>query len=86
MTTEDFRGWMAYYNIEPFGERRADLRAGIVAAAVRNGLRGKGTRAFRATDFMPEFGRRAVDDEVIADRLVLWAKAFKHQIEQKRKQ
>lgn len=82
ITTRDFQGWQRYYRIEPWGERRADLRAGIVAAAVRNAMRGRGSRAFRAQDFLPEFGvaRRRMDDETVADRIVLWAKGFKAQL------
>lgn len=46
--------WMQYYELEPFGEERADLRAGIIAATVANCLaRKKGRPAFRVTDFMP---------------------------------
>lgn len=85
MTREDFRGWVAYYNLEPWGELRADLRAGIVAAAVRNGLRGKGTRSFKATDFMPQFGPREVDEALIEHRVLCWARAFKAQMDQKKR-
>lgn len=45
---------MAYFGIDPFGEERADLRAGIVASTVANAHRSKG-RAFRPKDFMPNF-------------------------------
>lgn len=30
MSAEEFFGWMAYADIEPFGEDREDLRAGIL--------------------------------------------------------
>lgn len=51
-----WRDWVEYNNLEPFGEERADLRAGIVAAVVANCLgRGKGKPAFKATQFMPKF-------------------------------
>jgi len=44
--------WLAYSQLEPFGPRREDLRAGVVAATVQNMLRGKGARALKATDFL----------------------------------
>jgi hypothetical protein len=53
-----YQDWMTYYELEPFGEERADLRAGIIAATIANCLaRRKGRPAFRVTDFMPRFGR-----------------------------
>ena len=53
-----FCEWQTYAQMEPFGEERADLRAGIVAATVANCLaRRKGQPAFRASDFMPLFDR-----------------------------
>ena len=50
--------WIAYYGLEPFGEERSDLRAGIVAATVANVNRDAKRRrdAFRPEEFMPKFG------------------------------
>lgn len=50
--------WIAYDHIEPFGERRADLRAGIVAAVTANAFRGKDSKPFQASDFMPDFDKK----------------------------
>lgn len=49
---------MVYYELEPFGEERADLRAGIVASTVANVNRDakKQKKPFAAQDFMPKFG------------------------------
>lgn len=44
---------MAYYNLEPFGEERADLRSGIVAAILVNANSKKGARTAKPLDFMP---------------------------------
>ena len=49
--------WRAYYEIEPFGEERADLRAAIIAMTIANVFRGRG-RSYKAEDFMPDFDRR----------------------------
>lgn len=46
---------MAYDLVEPIGEYRADLRAGIVASTVANVNRPKGRRAYSPEDFMPRF-------------------------------
>lgn len=52
--------WQTFAALEPFGEERADLRAGIVAATIANYLaRGKGKPAFKPRDFMPQFGKPA---------------------------
>ena len=45
--------WMIFYRLEPFGDERADLRAGIVASTVANANRGKRGRSLKPTDFMP---------------------------------
>jgi hypothetical protein len=44
--------WMIYYGIDPFGNERQDLQAGIIAATVANANAGKG-KAFQPIDFMP---------------------------------
>ena len=49
--------WMAYERIDPFGNERGDLRAGIIASTVANcsvAVRAK----TKPGDFMPSFGRR----------------------------
>ena len=53
MDSHEFTEWQIYEAIEPFGEQRADLRSGIIAATIANVNRGKGQKAFSATDFMP---------------------------------
>ncbi len=45
--------FIAFDRIEPWGEWRADLRAGIIASVIANVNRGKKTKAFLAKDFMP---------------------------------
>jgi hypothetical protein len=64
LDSRELTAWMAYEMVEPFGERRANLHAGIVAATVANVNRDKHARAYQPTDFMLEFGRerKPVDD------------------------
>lgn len=57
VSSRELTEWMAYYELEPFGEERADLRAGIIASTVANVNRAKG-KAYQPQDFMPKFGRR----------------------------
>ena len=53
----EYSEWMAYYRLDPRGEDRADLRAGIVASTVANAARGRKSRAFKPKDFMPDFDK-----------------------------
>lgn len=51
-----FTEWMAYYALEPFGEERADLRMGILAALTHNIHRvSKDSEAAKPEDYMPKF-------------------------------
>ena len=64
--------WEAFWRMEPWGEGRADLRAGIIASTVANTVRGKNTPPFRAVDFMPYVDRDAVaraDSQDLSKRL-----------------
>lgn len=53
MTSRQFAEWLAYSNVEPFGEQRADLRSAIIACVTANVWRGKGQKALKPEDFMP---------------------------------
>jgi len=57
MSSEELSMWMAYEVIEPFGETRADIRAGIIASTIANVNRGKSQTAFSPEDFMVKFDR-----------------------------
>ena len=54
VTASEFNEWIAYYRLEPFGEERADIRMGIMAALTANCHRSRG-KAFVPGDFVPEF-------------------------------
>lgn len=47
--------WMVFYGLEPWGEERADLRAGIVASTVANVHRAPGSAPLTADEFMPRY-------------------------------
>lgn len=56
MPSRLFLEWVAYNNIEPFGETRDDLRAGIISATIANVNRDpKKGPPFTPQDFMPNF-------------------------------
>lgn len=46
---------MVYEAIEPFGDRRGDIQAGIVSSVLANIHRGKDARPYNITDFLPQF-------------------------------
>lgn len=41
MSGEQLQGWLAYFNIEPFGYDMQNYRSGIIAASILNSVRGK---------------------------------------------
>ena len=54
ISSRELAEWMAYYSTEPFGEQRADYRAGLLAATVANSAgAGKKNKALQPTDFIP---------------------------------
>ena len=56
-TSRELSEWMVYYELEPFGEERADLRAGIVASTVANVNRDpkKQKKPYSPQEFLPQF-------------------------------
>jgi len=54
ISSSELTEWMAYYQMEPFGEERADLRSAIVASVTANAA---SKRRFKPADFMPRFDR-----------------------------
>lgn len=76
--------YMAFYNIEPWGEKRADLRHGYAAAVTYNLQRGRGARPLKAKDFMPDFsGPVRQSPEHIRNVLVMYAKSHNANLEKK---
>lgn len=58
MPAQELVDWAAYYEIEPFGDWRADYRMAIQASLLANIHRNeeKQPRPFTPEDFMPQFG------------------------------
>lgn len=57
MGAAEFAAWLAFYQIEPFGEFRADMRSALVATLTANAHRNakKKREPFELSDFMFEF-------------------------------
>jgi hypothetical protein len=83
LSYREFCEWCLYYQIEPWGEERADLRAGIVASTIAS-YAGK-ERSMSAppalpADFMPYLDRPepaepAEDQPLTDEELAKWADA-----------
>lgn len=61
MTWPQFQGWMAYYEMEPFGEERGDTRMGISTSNIVNAVRASagGKKFTKPDDFIPKYGPSA---------------------------
>jgi hypothetical protein len=66
-TIREREEWAVYASIEPFGEIRADLRAGIITSMIANVNRGKKTPPFKPIDFMPY--AKPDRKKVVADKI-----------------
>lgn len=53
MSSSEFSAWLAFYRLEPFGEVRADFRAGLVCSTIANLVRDSKAKALTPADFMP---------------------------------
>jgi hypothetical protein len=63
MGSRELSEWMAYNELDPIGEYRADLRMGILAATVANTGYARPQEAMAPADFMPDFLGRSADGE-----------------------
>lgn len=52
LTTSQLYGWMAYYDAEPFGEMRGELRHGQTMALQANINRDPKRQPYQSKDFM----------------------------------
>lgn len=59
LSTRQFDEWLAFYQIEPWGEERGDVRAGIIASTIANVNRDPKQRRqpYSPKDFMPVYDR-----------------------------
>lgn len=63
-----FRRWLDFYELEPWGDERADLRSGIVASILANVNRDPTkSSSFSPYDFMPYLLERPKEESVPMD-------------------
>lgn len=58
MSSTEFTDWIAYYQIEPFGDSRDDERIGTLIALMYNLYRKKGTKTLEWSDIFLPFDKR----------------------------
>ena len=76
--SRQYSEWRAYYEVEPWGEERADLRSAIIACTIANVNRAKG-KAFKPSDFMPEFNKPIKERQTQAEMIAVMTQfAAKH--------
>ena len=63
ISASEFAEWMAFYQIEPFGEDRHDLRHGILCSVIAGLFASKGN-APKPEDFIPRFDEERGSDKV----------------------
>jgi hypothetical protein len=51
--SDEISEWMAFYQLEPFGDFRADYRSALVTSTFANAHRQKDSPPFKPEDFMP---------------------------------
>jgi len=55
LSAHEFAEWMAYSQIEPWGEERADMRAALICKILADFNTPKGKQPMKLSDFMLKF-------------------------------
>ena len=87
MSAEMFGEWLAFAELEPFGETRADLRAGVLASLQANLYRNERKRAepYDPGDFFPTLKPRAAAAPLPWQALLIKMQAIGAQLKDKRR-
>jgi hypothetical protein len=80
ISSAELTEWMAFDAIEPFGEARADFRAGIVAAVTANHSFAPPREPRKPSDFMLFRDASSQDDGILLDDPEEQAKLIKRTI------
>jgi len=82
----EFKSWVEFYGLEPWGEERADLRAGIIASTFANCHTRRGGKPYQPKDFMPRYGPpERMTDEEMASKFAAFAKSHNERVGHGRK-
>ena len=79
VTVDELREMLAEYSIEPWGEKREDLQAGVVASVIATA---HGKKRYSPNDFMLEFDKKTTGKSADGMRAALLA--FKAACERKK--
>ena len=71
ITIKDFREWQAYYELEPFGELRADYRSASICLTLANLKRGKNQKPYKLEDFLFKFDEEPKRGQSIQEKLAV---------------
>jgi hypothetical protein len=77
MSSSEFSEWLAFLSIEPLGEDRTDVQAGLICATIANANRDdkKKKKPFDAIDFIPDYwGDRLAEEQTKDHGLALLEK------------
>lgn len=58
ISSKELSEWAVYYELEPFGEERDDLRMGVISSTIANVNRSKNSKVYKPQDFIPKFGEQ----------------------------
>lgn len=75
MTSAEFYRWMAMDLVEPFGDRRGDIQAGIVAQTMANMWRDPKQKAFTLDLFLPKFSSDPEPpkrQQTVEEQIAMW--------------
>jgi len=54
---QEFKYWVAYDSVDPYGRERDDLHAGIISSTIANVHRSKNMAVYKPSGFMPDFDK-----------------------------
>jgi len=74
ISSKELTEWIAFNQISPIGDERADLRAAQICTMMGNAWRGKNSRAFKVVDFLPYHIKTIVKQS--ASSILSFAKAM----------
>lgn len=80
MSAYEEAAWIQLYQIEPFGDHRADMRSAQISQLIYATNAGKRSPKKSLADFMPFFRKRAKEDENVEDNVrAVFGNILKHQ-------
>jgi hypothetical protein len=67
VSASELTEWMAYFRLEPFGSSIDDYRSGLIASAVFNSQRGRGTESVMPYDWFPWQEAKKREKELVGE-------------------